>query len=53
MFAGLGMLAAPIDWIFQYVRRPRAVITKSEFINRARGLAKRAKEIKVGVSVQG
>jgi LMBR1 domain-containing protein 1 len=42
------MFACPIDWIFQYIRRPKAVITKSEFIERARGLAQRAKEIKVG-----
>jgi hypothetical protein len=42
------MFAAPIDWIFQYMRRPRSVITKSEFIERARGLAHRATEIKVG-----
>jgi len=41
------MFAAPIDWIFQYVRRPKSVITKSEYIDRARGLAQRAKEIKV------
>lgn len=41
------MFAAPIDWIFQYIRRPKSVITKSEYIERARGLAQRAKEIKV------
>ncbi len=41
------MFSAPIDWIFQYLRRPKAVITKSEYIERARGLAMRAKEIKV------
>jgi hypothetical protein len=29
------------------MRRPKSVITKSEFIERARGLAQRAKEIKV------
>lgn len=46
VFAGWGMFAAPIDWIFQYVRRPKSVITKSEYIDRARGLAQRAKEIK-------
>ncbi|GBF96088.1 hypothetical protein Rsub_08964 [Raphidocelis subcapitata] len=46
VFAGWGVMAAPIDWIHQYMRRPKAVITKSEFINRARGLAQRAKEIK-------
>ncbi|KIZ02019.1 hypothetical protein MNEG_5943 [Monoraphidium neglectum] len=47
VFAGWGVMAAPIDWLHQYMRRPRAVITKSEFLNRARGLAQRAKEIKV------
>lgn len=41
------MFAAPLDWIFQYAGRPKAVITKSEYIDRARGLAMRAKEIKV------
>lgn len=50
MFAGWGMFAAPIDWIFQYIRRPKSVITKSEYIDRARGLAQRAKEIKVCMS---
>jgi LMBR1 domain-containing protein 1 len=47
VFAGWGMFAAPIDWIFQYIRRPKSVITKSEYIDRARGLAQRAKEVKV------
>jgi hypothetical protein len=47
VFAGWGIFAAPIDWIFQYIRRPKAVITKSEYIDRARGLAMRAKDIKV------
>jgi hypothetical protein len=51
VFAGWGMFAAPIDWLFQYMRRPKAVITKSEFIDRARGLAQRAKEIKVGAQL--
>jgi hypothetical protein len=41
------MFAAPIDWMFEYVRRPKSVITKSEYIDRARGLAHRAKDIKV------
>jgi hypothetical protein len=41
------MFAAPIDWIHQYIARPRAVITKSEYIERARGLAMRARDIKV------
>lgn len=40
------MAAAPIDWIHQYMRRPRTVIAKSEFLARARGLAQRAKAIK-------
>lgn len=52
VFAGWGIFAAPIDWIFQYIRRPKAVITKSEYIERARGLAMRAKDIKVGSVVR-
>jgi LMBR1 domain-containing protein 1 len=52
VFAGWGMMAAPIDWIFQYIRRPKSVITKSEYIDRARGLAQRAKEIKVSCQLQ-
>jgi len=47
VFAGWGIFSAPLDWVFQYLRRPKAVITKSEYIDRARGLAQRAKEIKV------
>lgn len=46
VFAGWGVTAAPLDWIHQYMRRPRTVITKSEFLGRARGLAQRAKEIR-------
>lgn len=46
VFAGVGVLCAPIDWIFQYMSRPRAVITKSEYIQRARAIAQRAKEIR-------
>ncbi|KAF8067363.1 LIMR family protein [Scenedesmus sp. PABB004] len=46
VFAGWGFFAAPLDWLFQYLRRPKTVISKSEFIERARGLAMRAKDIK-------
>lgn len=46
VFAGVGVMCAPIDWIFQYVGRPKSIITKSEYLARARGLAQRAKEIK-------
>jgi hypothetical protein len=47
IFAGVGVFCAPVDWIFQYLGRPKVIITKSEYIGRARGLAQRAKEIKV------
>ena len=46
VFAGVGLFCAPVDWIHQYLGRPRSVITKSEFITRARVLAVRAKELR-------
>lgn len=47
IFAGVGILAAPIDWIQQFLNRPRAVISKSEYMRRARIIAQRAKEVMV------
>lgn len=51
IFAGVGVFCAPVDWIFQYLGRPKVIITKSEYIGRARTLAQRAKEIKVRTGV--
>lgn len=45
VFGGIGLVALPIDWIRQFIRRPRATITRSQYIDRARDLARRAKDI--------
>mmetsp|Transcript_21904 Transcript_21904/g.37447 ORF Transcript_21904/g.37447 Transcript_21904/m.37447 type:complete len:440 (-) Transcript_21904:1453-2772(-) len=45
VFAGVGFLAAPIDWIQQFLGRPTSVISKSEYIRRARIIAQRAKAV--------
>ena len=47
MFAGVGYVAFPLDMILQFLGRPLATITKSVYIQRARGLGERAKAIKV------
>lgn len=47
IFAGVGIMAAPIDWLQQFLGRPKIVITKSEYMARARIIAQRAKEIAV------
>lgn len=47
VFAGVGLLAAPIDWLQEFLGRPRATITKSEYMRRAQILAQRAKQILV------
>ena len=36
----------PMDWIRQFLFRPKAVIPRSDYIRHARSLARRAKEIK-------
>ena len=46
VFAGIGVTALPLDWIQQYFHRPRATISRAEYIRKARGLARQAKEIK-------
>ena len=48
VFAGVGMVALPLDMLREFIGRPRATITHSEYIKRARGLGVRAKGIKVG-----
>lgn len=45
IFAGVGVLSAPIDWLQQFVGRPKSTITKSEYMRRARIIAQRAKEV--------
>lgn len=48
VFAGVGLLCTPIDWFQQFLGRPKAVITKSEYMRRAQLIAQRAKQIAVG-----
>lgn len=45
IFAGVGVFAAPIDWIHEFIGRPRKTITKSEYMRRGRIIAQRAKEM--------
>ncbi|GLI61361.1 hypothetical protein VaNZ11_003724 [Volvox africanus] len=45
VFAGVGLLAAPIDWLQEFLGRPRAIITKSEYMRRAQIIAQRAKQL--------
>ncbi len=48
MFGGVGLVALPLDLFREFIRRPRATITHSEYIKRAKGLGMRSKGIKVG-----
>lgn len=45
VFGAIGLVTLPIDWIRAFIGRPRATITRSQYIDRARDLARRAKEI--------
>ena len=46
VFAGVGLVALPLDLIRSFLGRPTATIPKSEYIKRARGLSQRAIAIK-------
>ena len=45
VFAAIGLVALPLDWIRQFISRPRTTITKKQYIERAKDLARRAKDI--------
>lgn len=45
VFAAIGMVSLPLDWIRQFISRPRTTITKKQYIERAKDLARRAKDI--------
>ncbi|BDA43033.1 LIMR family protein At3g08930 [Coccomyxa sp. Obi] len=49
VFAGVGFVALPLDLIRDFIGRPKATITHSEYIKRAKGLGTRAKAIKADV----
>ncbi|KAL6496172.1 hypothetical protein OROGR_029430 [Orobanche gracilis] len=46
IFGGVGIACLPLGLIFSFVRRPKAVITRSQYIKEATELAKKAKELK-------
>ena len=37
VFAGIGLSALPMEWIRQFLFRPKAVIPRSDYIRHARG----------------
>ena len=45
IFSAIGMITLPMDWIRQFISRPRTTITKNQYIERAKDLARRAKDI--------
>lgn len=47
VFGGIGLASFPADLMRSFFGRPVSIITKSEYIRQARGLAQRAREIKV------
>ena len=50
VFGAIGIVTLPLDWIRQFIGRPKATITRSQYIDRARDLARRAK---VGAAALG
>ncbi|KAG9134137.1 hypothetical protein Leryth_004832 [Lithospermum erythrorhizon] len=46
IFGGVGIACLPLGLIFSFVRRPKAVITRSQYIKEATELGKRARELK-------
>ena len=46
VFAGVGLVALPVDLIKAFLGRPRSTISRSEYIKRAQALGVRAKAIK-------
>ncbi|XP_010253885.1 PREDICTED: LIMR family protein At5g01460 [Nelumbo nucifera] len=46
MFGGVGIACLPLGLIFSFIRRPKAVITRSQYIKEATELGKKARELK-------
>ncbi|XP_014510847.1 LIMR family protein At5g01460 [Vigna radiata var. radiata] len=46
IFGGVGIACLPLGLIFAFIRRPKAVITRSQYIKEATELGKKAKELK-------
>ena len=45
LFGAIGLVTLPFDWIREFITRPRAVISRAQYIERARDLSRRAKDI--------
>nr|AYI50066.1 LIMR family protein [Eriobotrya japonica] len=46
IFGGIGIACLPLGLIFSFIQRPKAVITRSQYIKEATELGKKAKELK-------
>eukprot|EP00963_Diacronema_lutheri_P007456 scaffold649_cov347-Pavlova_lutheri.AAC.95 len=46
IFAGVGLVALPLDWIRAFIYRPKTVISRSEYVRRATELGERAAMLK-------
>ncbi|XP_027908003.1 LIMR family protein At5g01460 [Vigna unguiculata] len=46
IFGGVGIACLPLGLIFSFIRRPKAVITRSQYIKEATELGKKAKDLK-------
>lgn len=46
IFAGVGLVALPLDWIRAFIYRPKTVISRSEYVKRATELGARAAKLK-------
>lgn len=47
VFCGAGLVALPMDMIREFLGRPKATISKSEYMTRAKALGNKAKGIMV------
>ncbi|XP_074270604.1 LIMR family protein At5g01460-like [Silene latifolia] len=46
IFGGVGIASLPLSLLFAFIRRPKAVITRSQYIKEATELGKKAKDLK-------
>ncbi|KAK7255064.1 hypothetical protein RIF29_28466 [Crotalaria pallida] len=46
IFGGVGIACLPLGLLFSFIRRPKVVITRSQYIKEATELGKKAKELK-------
>jgi LMBR1 domain-containing protein 1 len=51
IFGGVGIVSLPLGLIFAFIRRPKAVITRSQYIKEATELGKKARELKKAADI--